>query len=150
MHSGAADDRLRVVLDSNVLVSAFAFPDGVPYQVLQALVQGEILVGISPFILTEVEGVLRDKLRVLEQTIQEALSLLRACCDVIDPVAEAAVSELTPADNRVLDCAYQGGVQYLVTGDRGIRRVETFQGVSIVTPAEFLQLVLRRRSGLAG
>ena len=111
MRSGASDDRPRVVLDSNVLVSAFAFPGGVPYQVLQALVRGEILVGISPFILMEVEGVLREKLQVPEQTIQEAVTLLNSCCDVIDPVPKATVGAPTPADNRILDCALEGGVQ---------------------------------------
>jgi predicted nucleic acid-binding protein len=95
----------------------------------------------------EVEGVLREKLQVPEQTILEAVTLLRSCCDIIDPVAEAAVGDLTPADNRILDCAFQGGVQYLVTGDKGIQRVETFQGVSIVGPAEFLELLIRHRSG---
>lgn len=53
MSSGEARNRLRAVLDSNVLISGFAFPGGVPYQVLQALLRGEILVVISPFILAE-------------------------------------------------------------------------------------------------
>jgi uncharacterized protein len=141
MSNGEVRNRPRVVLDCNVLISGFAFPGGVPYQILQAVLRGEILVVISPFILTEVEHNLRDKLRVREDTIKEAIDFLQGHCVVIDPPKEAVLAELTPADNRILDCAVQGRVQYLVTGDKGIQQLREFQGIKIVNPVEFLALI---------
>ncbi len=141
MSNGEARNRLRVVLDSNVLISGFAFPGGVPYQILQAVLRGEIIVMISPFILTEVERNLRDKLRVREDTIREAIDLLQEHCTVIDPPQEAAVAELTLEDNRILGCAVAGKAQYLVTGDKGIQRLEEFQGVKIINPSDLLTLI---------
>jgi uncharacterized protein len=137
MPGGATSSRPRAVLDSNVLISAFAFPGGNPYAVLQALLREEIIVFISPFILTEVSRNLQDKLLVPEATVREAESLLRDHCILLDPAEQAAVPELTPADNRVLDCAVAGEVQYLVTGDRGILQLGEYQGVKIVNPAGF-------------
>lgn len=141
MSSGEARNRPRVVLDSNVLISGFAFPGGVPYQVLQAVLRGEIVAVISPFILAEVERNLREKLRVREDTIREAMDFLYQHCTVIDPPKEAALAELTTADNRILDCAVAGTVRYLVTGDKGIQQLGSYQGVDVVRPAEFLALI---------
>ena len=101
--------------------------------------------GVSPFILAEVEGVLRGKLEVPERTAEEASGFLREHCLVVDPPEEAAAVGPSPADNRVLDCAVASQADYLVTGDRGIQRVETFQGGSIVSPADFMDLLSRRQ-----
>jgi putative PIN family toxin of toxin-antitoxin system len=142
MRSGAAENRLRVVLDSNVLVSAFVFLSGVPYQILQRLLLGEILVGASPFILSEVEKVLRDKFHVPEETISEALSILRERCTLVDPPVVAANPDLSLADNRILDCAVASRAHYLITGDKGIQRLGEFHGIRIVSPAKFYEVVL--------
>jgi putative PIN family toxin of toxin-antitoxin system len=141
MSSGEARNRPKVVVDSNVLISGFAFPGGVPYQILQALLRGEIVAVISLFILTEVERNLRDKLRVRENTVRKAMDFLHEHCAVIDPPEKAAVAELTPADNRILDCAVQGRAQYLVTGDKGIQQLGRYQGINIVSPSDFLALI---------
>jgi putative PIN family toxin of toxin-antitoxin system len=138
MTNDADASSLRVVLDSNVLVSAFAFPGGTPYQLVQLLLRNEIVVATSPHTLSEVQAVLRGKLGVGDRTVQDALDLLREHCLLVDPAVEAAVSGISPDDNRVLDCAVVGEVQYLVTGDRGILRLGEFEGIEIVSPAEFL------------
>jgi putative PIN family toxin of toxin-antitoxin system len=146
MHSGAAKNRLRVVLDSNVLVSAFVFLGGVPYWILQRLLLGEILVGVSPFILSEVGKVLKDKFHVSEETTRIALNILKERCTLVDPPATAANPDLSPADNRILDCAISMEVDHPVTGDKGIQRLGEFQGIRIISPTEFLGVVFRDRS----
>ena len=101
---------------------------------------------ISPFILEEVSRAWRGRFAWEESRIEEALLFLRTYCTVVDPEHVASVSGLTAEDNRVLDCAVHGGVQYLVTGDRGIQRLKEFQGVSVVAPAEFLEWFMRDRT----
>ena len=128
----------RVVLDSNVIISGFAFERGNPATILEWLFWGEIEVYISPFILEEISKSFREDFDWSESRIEEAVLLLRAYCIVIDPEPNAATPELTPADNRILDCAVLGKVQYLVTGDKGILQLKEFGGVVIVRPAEFL------------
>ena len=131
----------RAVLDSNVLISGFAYLRGNPFEILRALERGDIQVYISPFILEEVTPVLQRTFRRDEATIEQALAFLRTHCTVIDPPPESSLAQLSPKDNRVLDCAIQGHVQYLVTGDKGILQLKEHQGIAIVTPREFLDLV---------
>jgi putative PIN family toxin of toxin-antitoxin system len=137
---------LRVVLDSNVLVSALAFPGGVPYQVLQLAIRGDIAAAVSTHILTEVEEVLRGKLRVGDSAALEALALLRERCSLIDPPPSSAVPGISPDDNRVLDCALASEAQYLVTGDRAMLRLEAFEEILVISPATFLEIL--RTSGM--
>ncbi|MBM3924974.1 MAG: putative toxin-antitoxin system toxin component, PIN family [SAR202 cluster bacterium] len=145
MRSGAAEDRLRAVLDSNVPVSAFAFPGGTPNLILQGVVAGKILAVASPFVLAEVEGVLRNKLRVSEEIIHTSLNFLQDRCLLVDPPGMVAIPDLSPADNRILDCAIATEADYLVTGDKGIQRLREFRGIRIVSPGEFLDVMLRNR-----
>ena len=76
-----------------------------------------------------------------ESDIEAVVSFLHTHCVVIDPKLEASVGELSSADNRILDCAAQGSVQYLVTGDRGMQQLKDFQGVKIISPVDFLKVI---------
>lgn len=141
MQEESGTPRPRVVLDSNVIISGFHSPGGTPRRILDALRNGEIAVVISPFLFAEVAKSLGEDFDWGEPGIQEAMVLLRENCILIQPVQEASVSELSEADNRILDCAVQGQVHYLVTGDRGFQRLQEFQGIRIVSPREFLVIL---------
>ena len=145
MNEGSEALKLTAVLDSNVIISGFAFARGNPAEILNLLRQGEIQVYISPFIFEEVTRVLREGFHVDESDIEEVISFLHIHCIVIDPRLEASVSGVSPSDNRVLDCAAQGGVQYLVTGDRAIQQLKDLQGVKIISPVDFLQVLRSTR-----
>ena len=146
INEGASPAKPTAVLDSNVLISGFSFSGGNPDAILNLLRHGNIHVHISAFILDEVSRAWRRRFAWDESRIEEALLFLRTYCTVVDPLQVASVSGLTDADNRVLDCAVDGGVQYLVTGDRGIQRINEYQGVSIVSQAEFLEIFLRNQA----
>jgi putative PIN family toxin of toxin-antitoxin system len=137
MQEGQAKARPRVVLDSNVLISGLVFEKGKPARILEALRKGEIEVVISPFILEEVSRSFSEDFDWNNRRINQAVQFLLDHCIPVNPNAETTVPELTPADNRVLDCARHGQVEYLVTGDRGILKLRQYEQVKIVTPAEF-------------
>lgn len=140
MQEGSAKARPRVVLDSNVLISGFVFEKGKPAAILESLRKGEIEVVISPFILEEISRSFSEDFDWNNRRINQAIQFLLDYCIPVNPDAEAAVPELTPADNRIFDCAVHGQVEYLVTGDRGILKLGEFQGIKTVTPAQFLQI----------
>ena len=50
-----------------------------------------------------------------------------------------AVVQRDPDDNKFLECAVTGRASYLVTGDRDLRELESFRGITILTPGEFLE-----------
>jgi putative PIN family toxin of toxin-antitoxin system len=138
----------RAVLDSNVIISGLAFARGNPRQALDMLREGEIEVVISPFILFEVAASLREDFGWDQADIESELTLLRSRCVVTDPPPDASVSQLSAADNRILDCAVRGRVHYLVTGDHGIQRIGGFHEVRIVSPSQFLDICRQLRTNI--
>ncbi len=138
MSSATQKPKLSAVLDSNVIFSGFAFPQGNPASLLYAIEEGRIQAYISPFIMEEVSRNWREKFGWEEARIERALLFLRSYCTVIDPPPESSLGELSPEDNRIIDCAVQGEVQYLVTGVRGIRTLIGHQGIRVIQHFPFI------------
>ena len=141
MSSDTEPTKLRAVLDSNVIFSGFAFPRGNPASIIYAIQEGRVQVYLSPFILEEVSRNWREKFQWEETRIERVLLFLTSYCTIINPPPTLSLQELSPEDNRVLDCAVQGQVQYLVTGDRGILELKEYEGIAVVTPREFFDLL---------
>ena len=76
-----------------------------------------------------------------QPNIEAAIAYLTERCTVIDPPPTLSLDELSLEDNRVLDCAVQGQVQYLVTGDREFLRLGEHQGARIINPSDFVAIL---------
>lgn len=140
MPDASKKSRLTSVLDSNVIISAFTH-GGTPRTVLDLLWLGEMECAISPFILAEVGKSLREDFDWVDSAVERTIAALKRHCVLVHTRKEASISGLSLADNRILDCAVQGRIQYLITGDKGIQQVREFQGVKILSPTEFLALI---------
>lgn len=132
---------MRVVLDTNVLLSALAFPGGKPDHVLQRVRRGEVELFLSAFILAELERILRDKFRFTKRQTDERVAAIRRMATLVDPAERITLVTAKDDDNRILECAVAAHADYLVTGDKEhllpLRSIGTSQ---IVTPAAFLEL----------
>src|SRR3989338_1881937 len=95
---------LRVVLDTNVLVSGLLF-GGVPHSIIQAALAGRLEWLTSPNLLAELERVLETKFPHRWETIQDTLEVLRSVATVVNPTEVISAISEDPADNRVLECA---------------------------------------------
>lgn len=133
----------KVVLDTNVLVSALHF-GGRPREVLDLARHGYIELVISSFILQETEKVLREKFLWEERILRLTLSRLKRIAAIAEPSHRITLIKERDADNRILECAVAGGADFLVSGDtKHILPVKEFQGIRILRPAEFLRLLKR-------
>lgn len=137
---------MRVVLDANVLVSAILSPREAPAQILQAWQAEEFDVVISDAILAEIGRVLRyPKIARRHRWSREQLHTF------LDDLAHIAIptpGELTlavitndPPDNRYLECAVEGDVDYIVSGDNDLLELGTYKGIKILTPRAFLDIL---------
>ena len=108
---------MRVVLDTNVIVSGLNFP-GNERLVLELALRGRFELCLSPFILEEVDGVLTRKFGWSEERSYQAIRTLRDAATIIEPRQRPPVISGHPADNRILECAVEAAADYLVTGDR--------------------------------
>ena len=136
---------LKVVLDTNVLVSAFLSRSGVPNQILRQAGQSYRLF-IDQAILEEADRVLHElsiqkRGELIEEEIQDFLNSLHAVASLVEKPPSVKVIEDDPDDNLILGCAIGAGADYLVSGDIHLRRLVSYKGTQIVSPSEFLTIL---------
>ncbi len=129
----------RVVLDTNVIVSALHFPQSRLTRILALVQSGEIDLFISSFILDEIGAVLVKKLGWSRDRAQDAKELIRSMAIVVvDPKEFISIVKGNDADNCILECAVEAKADFLITGDKEhLLPLKTFRGVQTVSPAEF-------------
>ena len=129
---------MRVVLDTNVIVSGLNFP-GSESRVLELALRGRLELCLSPFILEEVGGVLGRKFDWSKERLSQALRMLGGATIVIEPLRLPEMIEGGHADNRILECAVAANADYLVTGDRRhMLPLGEHQGARILNTPRFL------------
>ena len=136
---------MRVCLDSNVLVSAFA-TRGLAADVLRAtLAEHELLV--PEVVLVEVRRVLERKIRLPAATIAAIDQLLRSQTLVPKPPSTLKTPVRDPDDAWVLASAVAGGADILVTGDADLLAAAKDASLPVVSPRSFWE---RLRGGRRG
>ena len=134
-----SDRRLRVVLDTNVLISGSIRPGGNEYTVIQLGIEGEIQVYLSPFILVEVERVLSTKFQWPTSQVERTLANIQQWAIIVEPAREVTVIERDEDDNHILECCLEAQADYLITGDRrALLPLSQFENTIIVNAAAFL------------
>ena len=129
---------MRVVLDTNVIVSGLNFP-GNERLVLDLARRGRYALVLSPLILDEVRGVLVRKFDWNETVSDRAIAMLGDSATIIEPRQLPNVIANNEADNRILACAIESGADYLVTGDRRhLLPLGEHRGTKIVNAPRFL------------
>jgi hypothetical protein len=130
---------LRVVLDTNVLISAILF-GGKPRQILEKAIRGEIRLCLSEPILEELKGVLqRSKFDYTPEMIQFILTELMGIADFVNPSETLNVVLEDPEDNRVLECAVEAKANYIISGDLHLLKLSKYRNIEVLNAAAFLE-----------
>ncbi|MGH2406235.1 MAG: putative toxin-antitoxin system toxin component, PIN family [bacterium] len=129
---------MRVVPDTNVLVSAIVF-GGPPEEILLHARQQRLRLIISSATLDELRRTLRQKFDYSDAATFRAELLLREISDVVDPLETIAAVKEDPTDNRVLEAAIEGKADAIVSGDAHLLRLRSFRGVPIWTVRGLLE-----------
>ena len=129
---------MRVIFDTNVLISALLWPKGIPARIVALARQGRIRSVTSSVLLEEFRRVLEGKMGFSTESAQESLEIVIEHSEVVIPSRRFQVIESDPDDDRVLECAVAGNADWIVTGDHHLLRLGHFQNIPIVTPREFL------------
>ena len=131
--------RLRVVLDTNVYFSAFTRHQGPPFRIWQKAVNRSFILLVSPTILREIAGVLREDLQWQATDIVAHLKLVTRIAEIISAKVSLQVIAEDPTDDRILECALAGRADPIVSGDRHLRKLKSFRNIGIVQPSDFLR-----------
>lgn len=132
---------MRVFLDTNVLVSAFA-TRGVCADVLRVVLAEHTLV-TGEVVLRELGRVLRTRIGLPPGAVREIDEFLREYEVVPKPATRAAVPQRDPEDQWVVASAVESRADVLVTGDRDLLDIAADAPVKIVDPRGFWDLVRR-------
>lgn len=137
---------MRVFLDTNVLVSAFA-SRGLCADLLElVLLEHDLVVGRN--VLNELRKALRDKIKLPAARASEIVEFVAGEAVGVIEAAEAVVASVDADDARVLGEARAGQVQFFVTGDAALLKIEAVEGLAIVSPRRFWEaLQASQKSG---
>jgi putative PIN family toxin of toxin-antitoxin system len=128
---------LRVVLDTNVLVSALAYPGSIPGRILNAWREGEVDLVLSRYILDEMVRVLPrlPRITLTAAEIRDLADSFLFLAEIVEPSTEPEATLRDPADQLVLGTLRATQADYLVTGDKDLLALG--ERYPIVTPAIF-------------
>ena len=137
---------LRVVLDTNVLLSGIAYPASIPGQIMAAWRHGSIEVVLSNFILEELRRVLprlQSRHGLNKSEINDLVDSLSLLAETVEPEAGLPEAALRDADDQpvlgtLLAARSASGASYLVTGDKDLLALA--DRYPIITPARFWEI----------
>lgn len=132
---------MRVVADTNVLISALLF-GGLPEQILLAGLRGEIQLVISIPLVEELENVLTKRFRPEPRFIRDCSDFVRDVAEKVEVTSHLNVIKDPEGDNRVLECAVDGKADFVVSGDtKHILPLREYKGIKILSPSDFVKLL---------
>ncbi|MBI4089293.1 MAG: putative toxin-antitoxin system toxin component, PIN family [Candidatus Levybacteria bacterium] len=138
MNLGTEESLVKIVLDTNVLVSAIHF-GGKPRKILNLIEDpGSAIVAItSPILLAELVETFIKKFNFDSEHTEEIKAMIEESFELVYPKEELQVTRDND-DNRVLEAALEGKCNYIITGDKDLLDLKTFKNIKIVTPDVFL------------
>jgi len=132
-------NRHRIVLDTNVLISAILF-GGNPRRVLDLVISGSVDCTLSAVILDELKDVLqRPKFGFFPDVCFHIVEELHGACDIISPSVSVDDIRSDPNDNRILECAVEAQAHFIVSGDPHLLDLGKFEKIRILSPADYLK-----------
>ena len=130
---------IRVVPDTNVIISS-VFWRGPPYEFIRRGILGEYQLVLSPEILDEVVDKLRNKFQFPEEHLQELIDTLLTHCHIVKPSSKINVVR-DKTDNKIIECAFDGKADYIISGDRDLLDLKEYKGIKIIKTSEVLKLL---------
>lgn len=139
MNSDTDENPVKIVLDTNILISAFGF-GGKPREIFLLTLKKKIQGVISLVLLAELNEVILKKFPKLEPQLSLIEKQIKDKFLVVKPGKILNIVK-DEDDNRVLEAAMEGNCNYIVTGDKELLELQSFRGIKIITADQFLKKV---------
>lgn len=138
------------VIDTNLLISAIISSKGLPNKLMRTWENDQIILMISPNLLSELEDVAqRDKFKqyhLFKEQLAELVDNIKASAEVIPsmPDEQLAIHSRDPKDDKLLSCAISADANCLITGDEDLLVLNgdpALGKLKIITAKDFLDLI---------
>ena len=133
----------RIVLDTNVLISALIKP-GKPRDLLLEIAKGKFQLVLSRQILDEFARTVADpkiSRYVDEEDITRYMKVIGSAATIVSVKSRFRVVKQDPSDDIILRTAYDGKARYVVTGDEHLLSLKQYRRVKILTISEALEML---------
>ncbi len=134
---------MKVVFDSNILIAALLFPGGRADAAVANILDGVDDLVISRPIIQEVLSVLASTFSRDKEELSRVAVTLGEMGKMVSPSRPLFVFRDEP-DNRILECAVEGDAEVIVTGDKAMLTIGEYEGIRLLTLAEYLTKPRRR------
>src|SRR3989338_7577574 len=136
---------MNVTLDTNVLIST-TFWYGDSNKIIERVERKEIEMVLSGEIIEEFAKVLeykdiKEKVKGINIEMNWAIEKIFSLSTIVYPNEKLDVVKDDPDDNKVLECAKAGNVDFIVTSDNHLLKLKDFEGIRIMTPKEFMTMI---------
>lgn len=129
----------RVTLDTNTLISA-TIAKGNEYELLKLAQLGKIKLVLSLQILKEFKEVIsRPRFNYTIPVIDEIVERILNISEIIIPKEKVNIVKEDPSDNKFIECALSGNVNYIVSGDNHLLKIKQYKGIKIIRTSEILK-----------
>ncbi len=137
---------IRAVLDTNVIVSGILTEKGAPAKILKAWFEDRFHLVTSGTILEELRRILRypkisRRHGWSDAQVLEFVEDVTGLAILVPGELRLAVVSEDPSDDRYLECAVEGEAGDVVSGDRHLVRLAQYEGVEILSPRAFLNVL---------
>lgn len=137
---------MRVVLDTNILISGFLW-QGSAAEIFRLAQENKIKICVNKEIIDEFKKVLdyskfNSRLKIIEKTTDEVITEFLEVVKYYPPrkLPEVIIPE-DPSDDKFLACASISQASFIVSGDKHLLKLEKFQNIPIVSPRDFLEII---------
>ena len=131
--------KMRIVIDTNVLVGSTYAPRSASRRIVEACLDGTLTMVVSDAVRREYEHILEKAVR--NRKAEKQIRQLIATAERVNPTSSPAVVAEDPSDDKFLAVAVSGLAYALITNDRYVLKLDPYEGIRIVRPAVFLILM---------
>ena len=129
---------MRVVFDTNIFVSAFVIPGSLAEKAILKVIEGNDILLLSKEMLDELLHVLSSKFGRDREEISRLAVILSEMVEWVRPTLRISVLNDEP-DNRILECAFSGKADFIVTGDKKMLEVKEYEKTRIISLKAYLE-----------
>lgn len=132
---------VKVIIDTNVFLSGLLF-GGNPEIILRFWIQGTIIFCISPALKAEIINKLQGKFDAPKPYITTIARTIDLYSEKYIPKKKVSLYK-DSTDNFLLELALVSGADYLISGDKEVRKLGKYQQTKIVSPQEFIAIMTK-------
>ena len=126
---------MRVVLDTNVVIAAFA-ARGLCAEIFEVCLSEHTVI-LSEYILSEIKEKLAEKIKLPKNIVKNIDAYLRDSAEIVVPANFEKPVCRDRDDDNIIATALSGKVKFIITGDDDLLSLKNYKDIAIITPKDF-------------